>query len=451
MTSSRSRGERSRLARLAATSVGVLLVTSELARATEAADVTSAPAQSAPPPAASAPTGAASSPPPSPSPAVAPPPTESWGAPSFGSDPIGAAAGAMDLTLKMYGDTGFAIRNHENQDWPVATGNANVYSPGVWNAFFAPRLDLFGSADVGKLSFLTEVMFEAAHNQIVVDIERMQIAYLFANWLRIRAGRSHVAWGYYNDTYHHGNFFEVSTSRPYSVNFEDSFGVVLSHNVGIGIDGTFDLGSAGSFRYDAEVGNGRAADVTSVALEYGEKNDKMVNIRLRWMPIDGLIVGVNGMRDVIPMLPSPGPPAPDRPTTEELVGGAHVVYTEHHFLVDVEGFALHHNPSGAPSTNIYGGFAELGYSIGAFTPYTRAEYMRFPSSGDIIYQYASDSAQGALSGNGSIYFGVQDFTDLRVGIKWLAMPELALKLEGDRIARNAQDQEIATVKAAFGF
>src|SRR5262249_51804832 len=145
--------------------------------------------------------------------------------------------------------------------------NANVYTPGVWNAFFAPRIDLFGAADVGRLSFLTEIMFEAENNEIGVDVERLQINYLFANWLRVRAGRTHVAWGYYNDTYHHGNLFELTTARPYSVNFEDSLGIVMAHNVGIGVDGTFDLGNAGSIRYDAEVGNGRAADVTAVAVQ----------------------------------------------------------------------------------------------------------------------------------------------------------------------------------------
>jgi hypothetical protein len=399
-------------------------------------------------PADSSPTSAPASPPPS-------PPTDNWSAGSFPSDPLGAAASAMDLTLKMYGDSGFAMRNHADQPWPTSTANANVYRPGVWNSFFAPRLDLFGSSDVAKLSFLTEAMFEAQNNQIAVDLERVQISYLFANWLRVRAGRTHLAWGYYNDSYHHGNFFELTTSRPYSVNFEDSFGIILSHNVGVGIDGTFELGSLGAVRYDAEVGNGRAADVTSVALQFADKNEKVVNVRIRWLPLDGLIVGVNGMRDVVPSLAASGSPTPaptpDRPETEELVLGAHLVYTEHHLLLDVEGFAMRHNPTGAPSTNLYGGFAEVGYAIGAVTPYVRGEAIRFPSGGDLVYQWAPDSAQGILAGTGSVYFGARDFSDFRAGVKWVPVPQLALKLEGDRVARGTQDQEIATVKAAFGF
>jgi hypothetical protein len=352
----------------------------------------------------------------------------------------------------MYGDTGFAIRDHANQPWPTATSNPNVYAPGVWNSFFAPRLDIFGSADVGNLTFLTEVMFEANANNFTTDIERMQLSYIFTNWLRLTAGRQHMAWGYYNDTYHHGNLFELTTSRPYGVNFEDSFGIILSHNVGLAVDGTIELGSAGSFRYDAEVGNGRPADVTAVAMQYAEATPRNFNVRLRWMPIDGLIVGVNGMRGVVPSLAGPaGGGVALRPQTEELVAGAHVVYTENHLIVDIEAFSMRHNPDGLASTSISGGFAELGYAIGAFTPYVRPEYILFPSQGDIIYQYSAADAQGLLVGFPSIYYGVRDFSDWRIGVKWVPIPQLALKLEGERLARDSQDQEIATIKAAFGF
>jgi hypothetical protein len=384
-------------------------------------------------------------------PAPAPAPAGAFGRPSFSSDPFGAVSDAVDLTLKMYGDTGFSVRDHPSLPWTTQTANANVYAPGVWNSFSAPRLDLFGSADADKLSFLTEVMFEAENNAISIDLERLELAYIFANWLRVRAGRSHLAWGYYNDTYHHGNLFELTTSRPFSVNFEDSFGIVLSHLVGLSIDGTFEVGGAGSIRYDADLGNGRAPDITSVAIQYAPKNEKAVNFRVRWITPGGVILGVSAMRDVVPALAASAAGVASRPDVEELVGGAHVVYMENHFTLDIEGFAMRHNPAGADSTNIYGGFAELGYSIGAFTPYVRPEYIRFPTEGDIIYQYSADSAQGTLVGGASIYDATRDFTDLRIGVRWLAMPQLALKLEGERLARNDRDQEIATIKAAFGF
>ncbi len=382
---------------------------------------------------------------------LAPTPLPAFAAPSFASDPIGAVANAADLTLKMYGDTGFAVRDNPNQPWPTATSNPNVYAPGVWNSFFAPRIDLFGSADVDRLSFLTEVMFDGFSNSISVDIERVQVNYLVANWLHVRAGRSHLAWGYYNDTYHHGNLFELTASRPFSVQFEDSSGIILSHNVGVGVGGTFDLGGGAAVRSDVDVGNGRPADVTAVALQFAPKNQKDVNIRLRWLPVDGLILGVNGLYDVVPSLAPSAAGVPTRPETEELVAGAHAVWSGNHTIFDMEAFAMRHNPSGAPSTNLFGGFAELGYSIGAWTPYLRGEYIRFPSTGDLVYQYGADSAEGQIVGFPSIYWGVQDFADLRAGVKWVALPQLAVKLEAERLSRDSSHQEIGTAKVAFGF
>ncbi len=337
-------------------------------------------------------------------------------APTF--EPAPAPSSEVSLSMKIYGDTGYLIRNNTDQ----LPSGPNVYSPGAWNSFSSPHLDLFSTADWDKLSFLSEIMFEADNNEIAVDVERLQIAYLFSNWLRLKAGRSHTAFGYYNDTYHHGNIFELTTARPYSVQFEDGGGLIVAHNVGIGLDGTF----------DAEA-------------------EKLVNVRLRWLlPVDGLIVGLNGMRDVVPGLAAPSATQPGRANAEELVGGAHIVYNEHHAHIDIEGFVIRHNTDGQSSTNIVGGFAELGYTIGAFTPYFRPEYVRFPSQGDPVYQYGEDSAQGQLSGP-SAFDGIRDFTDLRVGVKWLPLPQLALKLEGERLGHNSQNQEIATVKAAFGF
>ena len=369
----------------------------------------------------------------------------------FSSEPFSAFASLSNFTLKVYGDTGFAVRDNANQPWQTNTSNADVYSAGAATTFFAPRLDLFGSAYVDRLNFLTEIMFEGSRNSIDIDLERLQISYLFGDFLRATAGRSHLAWGYYNDTYHHGNIFELTTSRPYSVNFEDSFGILMTHLVGVGLDGTFKLGSTLA-RYDVEVGNPRPADITSVALEYAEGPSPTLNLRLRWMPIDGLILGINGMRDVIPTLASPTPATvPARPQTEELVCGAHVVYTEHHALVDLEGFLMRHNPVDASPTNLSGVFAELGYTLGAFTPYLRPEYIRFPHGTDPIFQFVATDPEGAIVGESSIYAGVTNFIDVRVGVKWMAMPQLALKLEGDRVTRDSQYQDIATAKAAFGF
>ena len=351
--------------------------------------------------------------------AVPPPAPEPFPPPAFD----GAGADESGINLKIYGDTQFRVQNHAS----------------VHDSFAAAHIDLFPTADVGKLSFLSEVFFEAGEsNEFSVDIERLQISYLVANWLRVRAGRTHTAFGYYNDTYHHGNLFELTTGRPYAVNFEDEGGLIGAHLVGVGIDGTFET-SAGSFRYDLEAGNGRLSDLTAVAVDQAEKDDKLVNLRLRWLPIDGLTLGINGLHDEFPSAAASATD-PARPKIDELIGGAHAVYMEHDVHILVETYLIAHKVSGGRTRKTNGGFAELGYSIGEVTPYTRLEYVSFPKLGDLVFQEPS-----------SPYVGTQKIFDARLGIRFQPMPQLALKLEGQRVAFDSSHQESATVKAAFGF
>lgn len=358
-------------------------------------------------------------------PAASGPPPEAAAAPPVEPSPSFVDAADVEdasLGIKAYGDTQFGLRNH---------------SP-VHASFAAAHLDLFITADVGRLSFLSEVFFEPEDNEMGMDLERIQINYLFANWLRVRAGRMHTAFGYYNDTYHHGNLFELTTGRPFGAQFEDDGGMLTAHLVGIGVDGTFPVGDGGSFRYDLEVGNGRYSDITKVAIEQAAKDDKLINLRLRYSPLDGLIFGVNAQHDTVPALSTA---MLTRPRASELTFGAHVVYMVDAAHVLLEGFVVSHDPRGAAkATTSLGGFAELGYKIGDFTPYVRPELLHFPKNGDVVYQAAD-----------SFYAGTRNLFDLRVGVRYQPLLQLALKLELERVARDGDHQESATLKAAFGF
>jgi hypothetical protein len=367
-------------------------------------------------------------------PPVAPPPAppqmEPGPAPPF-SEPapagddaaFGAAPDYSALSLKLYGDTLFQVRDHA----PVHT------------TFAASHLDLFATADVERVSFLSEVFFEADENEFHIDVERLQVAYLVSNWLRIRMGRTHTAFGYYNDTYHHGNLFELTTERPYAAQFEDGGGLFTAHLVGAGIDGSVDAKAAGSFHYDLEVGNGKQPDTTLVAVQQTAKDAKLVNLRLRWLPLDGLIIGINVLHDVVPAVEATGLTGA-RPKTGELILGAHGVYMEHQVHALLESYLIRHTPSGAEPLTSFGGFGELGYAFGAFTPYLRLELIRFPKSGDAIYQ-----------SDGSFYAGARTLVDTRLGVDWHLLPQVVLKLEGQRLAHDSGHQELATFKVAFGF
>jgi hypothetical protein len=396
-----------------------MLLTSPVARAAAQSEP---PPETAPPDAGPPPTDAVTAPAPAaPAAPVPTPPVPAAAVP----EPLEPAPPDSPINLKLYGDTLFQYVNRG----PVKT------------TFEAAHLDLFFTADVGKVSLLTEVFFEGRDdNSIALDVERLQVSYLFANQLRVRAGRSHTAFGYYNDTYHHGNLFELTAQRPFGVGFEDQGGLFTAHLVGAGIDGTFEAGRFGALRYDLEAGNGRLAEPTGVAIVQAGKTEKMVNLRLRWLtPVDGLMVGVNGVYDLVPEQEATTTSA-GRAQVIEAIGGAHVVYLEHgvHFLT--EAYWIHHARSGGGMFDTAGGFVELGYSFGAFTPYVRPEYIRFPDDGDPVFQQ-----------QGAFWQGVRSVFDARVGLRWQPMQQLALKLEGERLDRGGQLQELVTTKLAFGF
>jgi hypothetical protein len=337
-----------------------------------------------------------------------------------------------DVDLKFYGDTSFGVRNHSD----------------VSNSFAAAELELFPTATVDRASFLAELMAEAGEdNVLVMDLERVQVAYLFADWLRVRTGRMHTAFGYYNDGYHHAKFFQLTTGRPQLVSFEDEGGLLAAHLVGVGVDGQVSLGEALDLHYDVEAGNGRGNIVDEVTIAQAKKSNKMFNVRLRLLPsfLEGLIVGANFTVDEIPpALPpeSPGaPPPPGIPNRmRELVWGAHVAYREHHVHVIAEGAAIIHKEEVTNRTyRHYGGFVEIGYALGDFLPYARYEHIKFASIPDPFF------LTGSL-GSPSV------FRDTRVGLKWVPTENIALKLEGRTTKIGDGDAIMAAeLQCAFGF
>ncbi len=332
------------------------------------------------------------------------------------------------VTLKVYGDTQFSANN----------------GPSIKNSFQAAHLDLFFTSEVGRLTFLSEVYLESGtENEFGIDAERLQLTYLFGNMLRARLGRSHTAFGYYNDTFHHGNLFELTTARPLGVQFEDEGGLTPAHLVGAGIDGTFEAGSAGSFHYDAEVGNGRLSDPSKVAVFEAGKNRKLVNVRLRWLPpVEGLTLGINGLYDMIPeALASSANSTTSRPAIDQVILGAHAAYMANGAHVLAEVYAVNNKVIGGDTSRTIGSFLELGYAIGAFTPYVRPEYIKLPDSNDPYFQANATSS----------WWGTTSVLDIRAGVRWMVSPQIAMKFEYDRTMRDDINLNTGTAKVAFGF
>jgi hypothetical protein len=262
---------------------------------------------------------------------------------------------------------------------------------GTQDSFSAAKLDLFITHAVDRWTFLAETMFEASAdtNEYGVDVERVEVGYLFRDWARVFVGRFHTAIGYYNDAFHHGVFFMVPVGRPTAVEFEDGGGLIPAHNIGVHVDGRFEVADD-HVRYDLEVANGRAADPLEVQNLRDGNRAKAFNLRLRYEPgglLEGLIVGGNLYFDSIPantMAASSetGFPFHFGPLHEWIVG-AHAAYFEHDIHFVTEAMMIEHDELDTGARHrTYAAFAEAGHSWDNVTPYARFEHTRFPAEGD---------------------------------------------------------------------
>jgi Gram-negative porin len=336
-----------------------------------------------------------------------------------------STANAADLGLNIYGDLDFLVQKT---------------SEGTTNAFMVPRLELFFNTTQDRVSFLAEMMMEVGEdNAFVVDVERVEVAYLFSEWLRLRVGRFHTAIGYYNDSYHHGRYFQMTTDRPEMVRFEDEGGLIPAHSVGVHLDGRFSLGGAGWLRYDADLANGRGRIPDEVTNLEDHNRGKAVNLRLRYEStlLEGLILGANVYLDSIEATDI-DPAVTATTHIDERIYGAHLAYLEHGVQLVSEVLRVEHRlTTGTGVTSA--GFAELGYALGNFVPYARYEVVKFPDVLDPFFLH------NVLGQRGS-------FSSILAGVRYTFSEYLALKVELGRVALDAGGTiQMAALQCAFAF
>jgi hypothetical protein len=151
-----------------------------------------------------------------------------------------------------------------------------------------------------SLSPRVDVLAEIAFESGIVDLERLQIGYLFSDALKVYAGRFHTSLGYWNTAYHHGAFLHTTIQRPFFLHFEDEGGILPVHSVGLLFSGRRFSG-AGELAYSALVGNGSSIideDGTPV-LDPNNEGDptknKAVGLRATFTPAPllGLTLGAS--------------------------------------------------------------------------------------------------------------------------------------------------------------
>ncbi len=309
-----------------------------------------------------------------------------------------------NVELQLFSDIDFAYQHIKGEN--IDEENTNAFS--------IPTFDFFSSTSFDRWSFLGELLFEfPGSNDIAVDLERGEIGYLVANWLRFRVGRFHSALGYYNDAYHHGSYFEVATGRPILQSFEDEGGLLPVHLIGIHADGRLSLGKSVRLRYDADLANGRGEtpdEITNVA-DHNLAKAANMRLRLESLFLKGLIFGGNFYIDDIP-------PKMTVMDLREIIVGGHIAYTifPWHFISEFT-WISHTEKDGDGLFVTRAFFAETGYSIGQLTPYMRFEHIDFSTDEDPFFMLGSSG-------------GINSMWSVRSGFKWTANEQIALKIEG---------------------
>lgn len=348
---------------------------------------------------------------------------------ALGAAAVAPAAARAEISIGLYGDVNAGLST---------TGSR----AGTTDSFSAAKLELFTTASAGSWSFLAETLFEAGEeNEFGVDVERIQVNYVYRDWLRVAIGRFHTAIGYYNDGFHHGAFFMPGTERPQVVQFEDDGGLIPAHSVGVHADGRFALGDS-HLRYDVDLGNGRAANRETVQVEHDTNRAKSFNVRLRLEPsgaLDGLIVGGNLYVDSIPARDPGDAAAMPLGPLREWLAGAHVAYFEHDLHLVAEAYAIEHTELDTGASHwTYAAFAEAGKTFDKLLPFVRYEWTQFPSEGDPFYGRTADD-------------GYQTVT---VGLKHATSENIALKAQaGVELLHAAGSDPVFTVagQVAFAF
>ncbi len=110
------------------------------------------------------------------------------------------------------------------------------------NEEVTPAVDVFYSADWGRLRFLAEVL---SSTDEPIDVERVQLGWLLNPDTTVWLGRHHSPLGYWNTQFHHGAYLQTAISRPSISEFDDHGGVLPMHVTGLLVEGLHNLGAAG--------------------------------------------------------------------------------------------------------------------------------------------------------------------------------------------------------------
>lgn len=330
--------------------------------------------------------------------------------PAMGMDKTPGFLKIPTLSLRWFGDVNFRaggkVRNGDSQP----------------NTFSLGQLGLMAHSQLSKnVSVMSEIVFQYKENEDAsTTIERLQLQYHASDLVNLRLGRTHTPFGYWNETFHHGTWFQTTSLRPELFRFHDGGSVLPIHSVGVEMYGYRPFGWV-DVHYNLGVANGRGK-LYSDTVDIQDLNDnKAVYGVLSVTPgaVPGLRLGINGYGDVIP--PDPAIAARNG-EIDELITGVHAYYLRDKLELLSEAMRIEHDDDvSSRRFTAWGMYAQAGYQLGKFKPYFRFDLLD-AAEGDPFY--------GPL---------VVDLKRYTAGLRWDIISWAALKLEYHYIDQDNLD------------
>lgn len=344
------------------------------------------------------------------------------------------------------------------------TGNKkDLTDPNTNGTVALGELDFFIRQNLSdRVDVLTEFNFSADPNTNggSVDIERLQISYLFNDTLTMRAGRFHNTLSYWNMTYHHGRVLQTTIERPDFLRFEDQGGLVPTHLVGLWLGGRFDTG-LGGLEYNVMGGNGpRIQNISCLSgvppdcigatggtlspnSTGDDSKNKAVSFQLRWTPkgIRGLGMGISGNIQQVQFFGPDGITefsivTPNGSTSRKVSQGIYGVDLEYlanniEFLSEFYQF----RDQDAQTFLDYAWYVQAGYKIvNRFTPYARFERVTVRNNDPYF-----------------VALGTEDVSKTITGLRFDIIPSSSIKAEARFINRPSNNYNEFAVQWAFAF
>jgi hypothetical protein len=337
----------------------------------------------------------------------------------------GGGADAPELSIHGFGDVLLRTGRVEPSAGPEIKDAS--FALGQFDLYMVSRLS-------DQLSFLGEVVIESDESgATVVDLERMFLRMSWSEALRLSAGRTHTALGWWNVAYHHGALLQPMVHRPQALRFEDDGGILPVHSVGAELSGQRSFAGSWAATWIAGVANGRGAIPDAVQGDGDQNLHKATTLNLA-LAREGdadIRFGASGYLDHIPADPSS--PARDGEIREQ-IGGAHLRAKFAAAELIAEAFLMKHDDSVSGTTFRHRtGYAVLVVGSGPFKPYVAYDRL--------------DAAEG------DPFFGpsVTDLTASIGGLRYDFHPFSSLRLEFRHEAHPEGDRNELTLQTAFSF